>query len=117
MTDIMHIKNLVVSGKHGVYPEEKLREQRFQIDLELQFDFSKAQASDNVEDTYDWSRIRDEVSDIVKNNTFNLIERLVNEIVTALLKHYAFSSVKVTVIKLDAWGGNGTPGITIERTA
>ena len=115
MTDIMHIKNLVVSGKHGVCPEEKLHEQRFQIDMELQFDFSQAQTSDNFEYTYDWRRIKDEVTDIVKDTTFNLVERLTCEIVTTLLNRYTFSHVKVTVFKLDAWGGNGAPGITIER--
>lgn len=113
----MHIKNLIVSGKHGIHPEEKQNAQRFQIDLELQFDFSKAQISDNLVDTFDWKEINEKVTNVVEKNSFNLVERLTDEIVTMLHKQYSFSHVKATILKLDVWGGNGVPGITIERSA
>jgi dihydroneopterin aldolase len=111
MTEVF-IKDLVVTGVHGVNPDEKVNPQRFKISLRLTIDLQKAGQSDNLDDTLDWSLLRKKVISIVQDNSFNLIERLAHEIATELLKDKRVQGLKLSIEKLDAFE-TGIPGIEL----
>jgi FolB domain-containing protein len=112
---IIYIKDLVVSGRHGVHPSEKEHAQRFSITVELTVDVSKAATSDNLDDTINYSVVRATIIDTVQNNSFNLIERLAQEITDRLLLASRAENVVVSIDKLDIFE-TGIPGVRINTT-
>ena len=68
-------------GVHGVLPEEQLRPQPFEIDVELLVDVAAAGESDALEDTVDYSDVCLAVSRVVSSERYQLLERLASRIV------------------------------------
>lgn len=110
---VIYLKDLVVSGVHGVHQHEKAAAQPFRISVELVVDISAATASDRLADTLDWAQLRQLIITVVEGQSFNLVEKLAHEIATALLRDERVSKVRVTVDKLDAFE-SGLPGIQME---
>jgi dihydroneopterin aldolase len=74
-----------VLAVHGVLPEEREREQPFEFDLCVHFDMSASAASDNLDDTIDYSPIVGAAVDVMHGPPCNLIERLATQIGEAIL--------------------------------
>ena len=87
-------------GVHGVLPEEQSRSQPFEVDIELEVDLSTAGQSDNLDDTVDYSAVSEAVSRVVKNERYQLIERLATRIGEVCRTDDRVSAVTVTVRKL-----------------
>lgn len=108
------IKDLVISGTHGVHEHEKKTPQRFRISVELTIaGESEALTSDRLEDTLDWSHLRDEVVRIVEQDSYELVERLAKAVADAMLADARVTGVIVTIEKLDAFPA-GVPGVRLE---
>jgi len=110
---VIYIKDLIVEAKHGVHQREKTHAQRFSVSAELTIDTLKAAASDNLDDTINWSGLRTTIIDTVHNNSFNLIERLAQEIAQQILRDKRIQKLVLTIDKLDAFQ-SGVPGIKLE---
>ena len=67
-------------GVHGVLPEEQSRPQPFEVDVELEVDLATAGQSDDLDDTVDYSAVSEAVSRVVKNERYQLLERLATRI-------------------------------------
>jgi dihydroneopterin aldolase len=78
--DRILISGLREMGVHGVLPEEQLRPQPFEIDLELLVDVSAAGTSDELDDTVDYGAVCEAVSRIVSSEQYRLLERLATRI-------------------------------------
>jgi dihydroneopterin aldolase len=63
-----------------VLPEEQVRPQPFEIDVELVVDVTAAGASDDLEDTVDYSAVCEAVSRVVSSEQYRLLERLATRI-------------------------------------
>jgi len=113
---VIYIKDLVVEGKHGVHQREKDHSQRFSINAELTIDIAKAGLSDELADTLNWSRLRTTIIDTVQNNSFNLVERLAQEIAVQILLDKRVQKLVLSVDKLDAFK-TGVPGVRLEVNA
>jgi dihydroneopterin aldolase len=109
---VIYIKDLVVEGKHGIHPHEKATAQHFSISVELTVNTSKAALSDGLADTVDWSKLRDMITDTVQNESFNLVERLAQQLADRILADRRVEKLTLSIDKLDAFG-NGLPGIRI----
>ena len=70
------ISGLRELGVHGVLPEEQSRPQPFEVDVELEVDLVAAGQSDDLDDTVDYSAVSEAVSRVVKNERYQLLERL-----------------------------------------
>ncbi len=112
--DIIHIDNLIFSGKHGVYEKERNLEQEFEVSVVLSFDVSRAALSDKISDTIDYSEAKKAVRGVIEGSSCYLIEKLARDIADKLLGDTRIESVKVTVRKIHVWD-NGIPGVTITR--
>jgi FolB domain-containing protein len=108
----IYIKDLVVSGTHGHHPHEKTKPQLFGVSVELQV-ADKATDSDDLADTVNWSSVRDQIINVVQNNSFNLIEKLAQAIGEELIKDRKIKKATVAVDKLEAFE-SGVPGARIE---
>jgi dihydroneopterin aldolase len=78
--DRIFISGIREMGVHGVLPEEQLRPQPFQVDVELIVDVTAAGESDQLEDTVDYSAVCEAVSRVVTSEQYRLLERLATRI-------------------------------------
>jgi dihydroneopterin aldolase len=78
--DRILISGLRELGVHGVLPEEQLRPQPFEVDIELVVDVTAAGASDELEDTVDYGAVCEAVSRVVSSERYRLLERLATRI-------------------------------------
>ena len=78
--DRILIPGLRELGIHGVLPEERVRPQPFEVNIELHVDLAKAGASDDLADTVDYSTVCDAVSKVVSSESYQLLERLAQRI-------------------------------------
>jgi dihydroneopterin aldolase len=114
--DTIFLRNLCFSGIHGAKPEEKLRPQRFGVNIEIHVSDNISQSSDDLLQTVDYGLVRKQVRAIIENSqSKNLIETLAEEIAEKILEEQRIRSLTVSVEKLDIWD-NGVPGVVIFRT-
>jgi dihydroneopterin aldolase len=67
-------------GVHGVLPEEQVRPQPFEVDLELVVDVAQAGETDELDDTVDYAAVCEAVSRVVSSEQYRLLERLATRI-------------------------------------
>jgi D-erythro-7,8-dihydroneopterin triphosphate epimerase len=83
---IIKIENLKLRTYIGIYDWEKENVQDVVINIEMEFDGSKAGKSDNIEDTINYKKITKEIINYVERGKFNLLERLVTNIGELIMK-------------------------------
>lgn len=98
--DVIELRGLRAVGICGALPEEQLRPQPFEIDLEVQADLRPAGASDDLDDTIDYGTLGAVVVDIVSNGRCALLEHLAQRIADAALVDPRVRAVTVTVRKV-----------------
>ena len=105
-------------GFHGLYPDEKAKGQKFQVDLTLELPLSKAGLQDSIDSTVDYSDVFYSVQQIVEGTPGNLLEFVAEEIAAAVLNKFGVRRVTVSIRKPDVKieGGNlKYAGVTIQR--
>ena len=98
--DRILITGLRELGVHGVLPEEKLRPQPFEVDVELPVDLTAAGESDDLDDTVDYGAVCEAISRVVSSERYELIERLATRIAEVCAVDSRVMGTKVTVRKL-----------------
>lgn len=83
----------------GALPEEKIRAQPFNFDIEVIADLSAAGASDELDDTIDYGGLTDNIVAMVTNNEFTLMEHLVQRVADVVLEFDRVLEVTVSVKK------------------
>lgn len=84
MVDIVQIKGMSFEAICGVYPEEQLAPQPFEVDIELEADQSKPASTDSIADAIDYGPICEAIVRISKSEKFRLIESMAQRIVDEL---------------------------------
>lgn len=101
MYDRIHIETLSFDGRHGALPFERETGVRFQVDLELEVDLRAAAQSDDLEQTVDYRHVAALALEIGTTRSFQLVERLADEIARSVLNGFAdVHGITVTVRKL-----------------
>jgi D-erythro-7,8-dihydroneopterin triphosphate epimerase len=96
-TLIINIKNLRLRTVVGIFEWEKKIKQDIVINLEIEFDGSKAIEKDDIEYTIDYKSVTKKIISEVENREFNLIERIAGDVAKIILedKRVQRASVKV----------------------
>ena len=101
MTDRIEIRDLRVTGVHGVLAEERERAQPFSLDIVAWVDMTEAQQSDELADTVDYGALAQTAADVVGGRSYGLLEALAGRLAGALLiSDPRLEAVEVTVRKL-----------------
>ena len=101
VTDRIEIRDLRVTGTHGVLAEERERPQTFSLDIVAWVDMTAAQQSDDLADTVDYGALAREAADVVGGRSYRLLEALAGRLASALLiADPRLEAVEVTVRKL-----------------
>ena len=98
--DAIELRGLRVSGICGVLPEEQVRPQPLEVDLDIFVDLRGAAADDDLERTVDYGAVTSEVERIVTSSRFALLEALAGSIADSVLAHDLVQGVTVWVRKL-----------------
>lgn len=112
--DRIIIHGMLFYGTHGVHAEEAKLGQRFEVDVELYLDTTKAGKSDALADTVHYGRVYDTVKAVVVERRFKLIEALAAAVAAELLRHFPMEAVTVRVRKPHAPIQGVLDGVEVE---
>lgn len=100
--NIVKIRGLEVAGKVGVHAEEKINEQPFVFDIDMETDFYEGAKFDDVTKVVNYSGVCNIIAEIVKTKKYSLIERLAYECAFSIFERYPVKRVSLTVWKPQA---------------
>lgn len=86
----------------GVYDVERNIKQPILIDVEMNYDSSKACQSDHLKHAIDYFQVTEDIHSYVSGSSFQLIEALVAAIADRILLNNKINSTKVKVSKPNA---------------
>lgn len=109
---IIKIENLKLRTIVGIYDWEKEKKQDVIINIEIEFDGTKAIESDSIEDTIDYKTITKEIIDMVEGTDFNLIERIAGDAMKIVMKNEKVDKARVRVDKPGALRFTDTVSVT-----
>jgi dihydroneopterin aldolase len=118
VTDRILLTDLAFFARHGVEPWEKLEEQAFNVDVELQLDLGPAGRSDDLTGTVDYAAVYRVVQRIIEGPSVDLIETLAETIASEILAGYPpVDEVVVRVRKPDVRLGGPlqSAGVEVRR--
>jgi len=113
--DKIIINGLVVSCLIGVREHEQQEKQNVIITIKLSVDTQKAGETDELEDTVSYSDIAREVTEMVENSHFQLLEKLAQAVADVCLKNRKVKKVKVLIEKPQAIAHAESAAIKITR--
>lgn len=83
--DKIHIKNLEVYAKHGVFPEENVLGQKFLISAVLYTDTREAGRTDDLTKSIHYGEVSHFIKRFMEEHTYQLLETVVEKMAEALL--------------------------------
>lgn len=86
--DKIIIRDLEVYGYHGVFKEEKKLGQLFVVSVEMVTNLEPAGYLDNIECTIDYGSICDDISQVLKEKSFDLIEAAAMAVIEKIFSKY-----------------------------
>ena len=99
-SDLIQLRGLQVLGLCGLLPEEQSRAQPLEVAIDIEADLAPAGASDDVQDTIDYSAICAIAERIISAERFDLLETLAQRLVEAVMADERALAVTVAVRKL-----------------
>lgn len=88
MLNIIRIKKATFYGYHGVLSEEQAVGGKFEADVDLYTDFSKAAVDDNLSETIDYHKVYKFIYKLALEEKHYLIESLATKIADELLLNF-----------------------------
>ncbi|HWE71398.1 MAG TPA: dihydroneopterin aldolase [Acidimicrobiales bacterium] len=100
--DRIELRGLRVLGVHGVLPEEQVKPQPFELDLDLEVDLAPAGRSDALDDTVDYAGVVERAGAVIAGPArYRLLESLAEAIAETALADGRVASVTVGLRKLE----------------
>ena len=110
--DEIHVEDLEVFARHGVFPEENRLGQKFVISLVLYVDTRPAGIADCLEKSVHYGEVSAFLTDYMHEHTFQLIETAAEHMAEEVLLHYPL--VKGLTLELKKpWAPVGLPVKTV----
>ncbi|WP_290650290.1 dihydroneopterin triphosphate 2'-epimerase [Aquisalimonas sp.] len=95
----IRIKNLRLRTFIGLNEEEQEKRQDVVLNIIVDYDALRAATSDSPDDALNYRTITKEVIELVEDNRFLLLEKLVHDVIKLVLEHPAAHGVQVEVDK------------------
>jgi dihydroneopterin aldolase len=118
VSDRIMLEGMLFEGTHGVYPDEQVTPQPFEVDVELSLNLQPAGQSDDLGLTVDYARVFEVCRQIVESTRFNLIEALAEAIAEELLAEFPAAdpvTIRIRKPKVQLGGPFRSAGIEIRR--
>jgi dihydroneopterin aldolase/2-amino-4-hydroxy-6-hydroxymethyldihydropteridine diphosphokinase len=116
--DKIHIRQLEVFGKHGVFPEENRLGQKFEVNADLYISTREAGLKDDLTKSIHYGEVSHFMASFMTEHTFRLIEAAAEQMARAVL--LAFPSMEKIRLEIKKpWAPIGLPlesvSVEIER--
>ena len=110
------LKGLRYQIKIGVTEEERKQPQPVLINLQLYLDITKAVATEDIEETVNYSAVQKTIKAFLENREYVLVEKLSTDLVNLLLSGFEkLKAVKCTAWKPGALKDAENVGVTVVR--
>ncbi len=93
------IEDLEVFYHVGVPDEERAQAQRLLLTVAMEYDFSAAARSDDLNETIDYFSVTQRLLSLGQGRNWKLIEKLSNDIAELVLNEFQAAAVEVTIKK------------------
>lgn len=115
--DQIEIRGLRVVGVVGALPEERVRAQPFDVDVDIHFDAAEAGATDDLDATINYAVPVAAIERVIRDEGHVLLERVATRIAEEVLTHPKVLLVEVCVRKLNPPlpSDLGSTGVRIRR--
>jgi dihydroneopterin aldolase len=114
--DTIFIEGLKTQAIIGIYDWERENRQPLIFDIEIDLPIATAAKTDDIADTVDYKTVSDEVIELVENSSYELLEKLCEDICQQILQnHKSVQLVRLRVSKPQAVPATDTVGIKITR--
>ncbi|MBI5775420.1 MAG: dihydroneopterin aldolase [Verrucomicrobia bacterium] len=97
--DTIVIRDLEVFCRVGVPDAERAQPQRLLLTLEMEHDFARAAAADDLRATIDYFAVSQRLLRFGEGRSWRLIEKLAEDIAAVVLKEFSPSAITVEVKK------------------
>jgi dihydroneopterin aldolase len=117
-SDRIVLAGMVFLARHGVNDREKVEEQRFEVDVELELDTRAAAARDDLTKTVDYRGVYELTRQVIEETTLELVESLAEAVAAKILAgNDMVEAVVVRVRKpdVDLGGPIDSAGVEIRR--
>ena len=114
--DKIFINDLQVETVIGIFDWEREIKQTISINLEMEFDISKAAKSDDINDSLDYKKVSKRIISLCEKADSYLVENLIEKIAQVVLKEFPVSKITVSLEKPGALRGSKSVGIKITRS-
>ena len=118
-SDRIVLAGMVFLARHGVNDWEKVEEQRFEVDVELELDARPAAVRDDLTQTVDYRGVYELTRQVIEETTLELIESLAEAVATKILA--ANGNVEAVVVRVrkpdvELGGPIDSAGVEIRRS-
>ncbi|BDM63490.1 dihydroneopterin triphosphate 2'-epimerase [Shewanella sp. NFH-SH190041] len=111
---IINVTNLRLRTYIGFNPEEQRKQQDVVINMEIHYPAVKSFASDDVADALNYKVITKKVIQHVEEGRFQLLERLVADVLNICMEHPSVTLARVTIDKPHALRFADSVSLTLE---
>jgi dihydroneopterin aldolase len=112
----VHLHEVIIFANHGIYQEENLAGNRFEVDLDVKFNEKKSKF-DSVKETVNYEVLNEIVKECMKVTT-PLLEKVCLNIIKKVIDQYPYAkSIKISIFKLQPPINNfeGRVGVSMRR--
>lgn len=88
MTGTTGLQGLRVECIVGIHPHERETRQSVILDLEMDYDFATASASEAIGDAVDYAGVASQVTELAERRRFQLIETMAEEMAALVLARF-----------------------------
>src|SRR4249920_2571814 len=113
--DLVFLEGLSGETVIGIHDSELHRPQPIVIDLYAGVPRSRACDSDRIEDTIDYSVVRDRIGRLLREHRLQLLEAFAEAIAGILIQEFGARWVRVKVVKPHKFDDVRSVGVQIER--
>lgn len=115
MMDRVFIEDLNVQTVIGIYDWEREIKQLVSLDLEMEFDITRAAETDSIEDTLDYKAVSKRLIRFIEDSEFQLVEALAERCAAIVLDEFPVNWLRLKLGKPGAVRGSSAVGVIIER--
>ncbi|MEX0812093.1 MAG: dihydroneopterin aldolase [Chitinophagales bacterium] len=95
------LENCQFFGHHGYYAKEKEKGNTFEVNVEVEYNFSEAAEKDDLRQGLNYEKLYEEVKSVMLGPSVNLLEHLAQQIIEHIKNKFkGIRAVKVKVAKL-----------------
>jgi dihydroneopterin aldolase len=110
--DRIEITGIRAFGRHGANAGEKDVPQPFDVDVSLELDLTAARSSDALADTLDYAALHATIVRLVRERSYDLLERLGDDVLAAVLADARVRRARVRIAKPQLLAG-ATPAVVV----